>query len=66
MGRISIWHWAILFILYIVPFLSSIKILRKSGRSRWYAIVMLIPIANIIGMYVFALSRWPSLQPKQN
>lgn len=34
-------------------------IFRKAGYSFWMALLMLVPIANLIWLLVFAFSTWP-------
>jgi len=31
----------------------------KAGYPRWHALVMLIPIANVVAIVIFAFSAWP-------
>ena len=47
--------------LVIVPFWF---IFAKAGFSRWLSLLMSIPVVNLITLYVFAFSAWPSLQEK--
>jgi hypothetical protein len=35
------------------------SILHRAGRSRWWTLVAFIPVINLIGLWVFAFSRWP-------
>jgi len=56
MGSFSIWHWLIVLVL-LVP---VAKILKKAGFSPWWAILAIVPIANLVGLFVFAFIRWPS------
>jgi hypothetical protein len=37
------------------------RILRRSGRSRWWTIIAFVPLLNLIGLWVFAFARWPNL-----
>jgi uncharacterized membrane protein YhaH (DUF805 family) len=37
-------------------------ILRKAGYSGAWSLLMLIPVVNLIAMYVFAFSNWPVLR----
>jgi hypothetical protein len=37
------------------------RILRRSGRSRWWTIIAFVPLLNLIGLWVFAFARWPKL-----
>ena len=41
------------------------KILRRAGFSGWWALVGVIPFANIIGLTVFALREWPVQKRKE-
>jgi len=34
-------------------------ILHHAGRSRWWTVIAFIPLLNLIGLWVFAFSRWP-------
>jgi len=35
------------------------NILHRAGRSRWWTILVFIPLLNLIGLWVFAFTRWP-------
>jgi len=58
------WHWlmaAVMPLLLVVLFATPLaSILHRAGRSRWWTIVAFVPLANLIGLWVFAFSRWPS------
>jgi len=41
-------------------------IARKAGYSGWYGLLMLIPVVNLLVIYVFALSAWPIAQARSN
>jgi hypothetical protein len=34
-------------------------ILHRAGRSRWWTILAFVPLINLIGLWVFAFTRWP-------
>jgi hypothetical protein len=38
---------------------SGRNILHRAGRSRWWTILAFIPLLNLIGLWVFAFTRWP-------
>jgi threonine/homoserine efflux transporter RhtA len=44
-----------------LPYLPSIWVLRKAGRSSWGYLLFLIPIVNIIWLWVFAFGHWPNV-----
>ena len=39
----------------------GVRILRKAGFDGWLVLILLIPIANIAMIWVFAFIRWPTL-----
>ncbi|KAB0470710.1 hypothetical protein F7Q91_21535 [Vibrio chagasii] len=62
MGGISIWQLIILSLILVLPVLIFGPILKKAGFSRWWSLVMLLPIGNVIAIWVFAYVKWPSEQ----
>jgi hypothetical protein len=57
------WHWVMAI---VMPLLMIIlvgvpvaNILHRAGRSRWWTILVFIPLLNLIGLWVFAFTRWP-------
>jgi uncharacterized membrane protein YhaH (DUF805 family) len=38
-----------------------VRILRKAGFDGWWVLVLLIPVVNIIMIWIFAFTRWPTL-----
>ena len=42
-------------LIYIIPFWMIFK---KAGFSPWFALLLFIPLANIIILYVLAFSQW--------
>ena len=66
MGYMSIWHWsAILFYMLLIAFPISI-ILRRAGFSRAWAILSIFPLVNVIGLWIFAFSKWPAIDSNRN
>ncbi len=54
-----------LFVLAILlPFWlwATIRILHKAGYSGWWSLLTLIPIVNIVMIWVFAFSDWPAVK----
>ena len=45
----------------IIPALLSLRILNKAGYSRWWALLVIVPILNVIMVWVFAYGKWPAL-----
>lgn len=42
----------------IVPFA---RIFQRAGRTGWWALLMLIPLVNLVVLWVFAFAEWPTL-----
>jgi heme/copper-type cytochrome/quinol oxidase subunit 4 len=48
---------AIMFVLVVIPFWS---IFGKAGHPKWLALLMLIPLVNVVTLYYLAFSKWPA------
>lgn len=51
---------------FILWILLLIKIIKKSGFSGWWVLVTLIPVLNLIFIWVFAFIKWPIENAKTN
>ncbi len=60
MGSFGIWHWVLVLVYVVVFGLPAVKILTRTGHSGWWALLLLIPMVNVIAYWVFAFKRWPS------
>jgi hypothetical protein len=58
-GSLSLWHIIIFLIGMLIVFVPYILIIRKAGYSGWWVLMALIPLVNLIMLWVFALARWP-------
>ena len=58
------WHWVMPLgmplLLIIIVAVPVAKILHRAGRSRWWTILAFVPLVNLIGLWVFAFTRWPN------
>jgi hypothetical protein len=61
MGSLSAVHWLLIVIWGILIGLPVAKIISKAGYSKWWAIISIFPLVNLVGLWVFAFSKWPSL-----
>ena len=43
----------------VIFFWCAARILNKAGYSGWWSLIMLIPIVNIVFLWIFAFSKWP-------
>jgi len=59
-GTFSIWHWFVLLFwgpLFVVP---AWRIASRAGFSGALSLLMLVPLVNIVLLWVFAFITWPS------
>lgn len=59
MGALAPLHWLILIAVATFFAWPAGLILRKAGFSPWWAILYVIPLINLVVIWVFALTRWP-------
>ena len=51
-------HMLLLGALLIIPFW---QLFSKAGYSGWWSFLMIVPVVNVIALYVLAFSNWPAL-----
>jgi hypothetical protein len=61
LGAYWLSFWITFLVLLAILFLPVVKILRRTGHSGWWVLLYFVPIANIIGLWVFAFAHWPAL-----
>jgi len=38
------------------------RVLQKAGFSGWWCVLVVVPVVNIVGLWVFSFVRWPVLE----
>ncbi len=41
------------------------RILNRAGYSRWWLLTTVVPLVNLIMLWVFAFAVWPAAKPPQ-
>ena len=59
MGSFSIWHWLILFVIVFIYGFPLWRISRKAGFPGVLGLLMVIPLLNLVLLWVFACTKWP-------
>jgi glycerol-3-phosphate acyltransferase PlsY len=60
MGEFSTGRWVFGLIVWVIVFLvPTWRIVSKAGYSGAWALITLVPIVNLIALWVFAFVRWP-------
>ena len=60
MGFFSIFHALLVLIVLSIVGIPIGRILSRAGFSGWLALLWLVPIVNIVALWLFAFSAWPS------
>ena len=61
MGGIGIWQ-----LIIVCPILIAIAVfifgpvVKKAGFSRWWSLLLIVPLINLIMVWVFAFMEWPA------
>jgi hypothetical protein len=58
-------HWVVFIIAVAVVLYPLGRILKRIGFSPFWSILFLIPLVNLIAVWVLALSDWPRDRGKQ-
>lgn len=63
---LTIWSALTMLLVLSVPAWIFSRALMKAGLSGWWALLGLIPLANIVGLWVFAFADWPNFPAGEN
>jgi hypothetical protein len=56
---IGIWELLILGAAFAVLVFGAIA--KRAGFSRWFGLLMLLPVVNLAVIWIFAFVKWPAL-----
>lgn len=59
MESFSIWHWIVIFGYVLVIVVPCWRIVSKAGYAGAWSLLSLVPLVNIVALWVFAFVRWP-------
>jgi uncharacterized membrane protein YhaH (DUF805 family) len=54
-------RWGIFILFSFIVLSPVIKVLRRTGYSEWWALLLFVPGANVVGLWLFAYGRWPKV-----
>jgi hypothetical protein len=37
------------------------RIVKRTGHSAWWSLLVFVPLANFIGLWMLAFSQWPAI-----
>jgi hypothetical protein len=59
MGMFTVFSAIITIVIFTFLVILNIQITDKAGYPAWWAVLGMIPVVNIILIWVFAFSEWP-------
>lgn len=59
MSSFSLWHWVIVIALIAFAIFPFWRILNKAGFSGAWSFLTLVPVVNLVVIWVFAFVTWP-------
>ena len=68
MPSLSMWHLMafVVLVLIVWAFVAVFgRILNRAGYSRWWLLTMVVPLLNLIMLWVFAFASWPVTKPRE-
>ncbi len=67
MHSFGLWHVAafVALVLVVWAFVAIFgRILNRAGYSRWWLLTAVVPLVNLIMLWVFAFAVWPAARPR--
>ena len=58
---LSVAQWIGIAVFCATSLVPAARILRRAGLSLWWSIFFVIPVVNVVAVWVFAYSRWPAV-----
>lgn len=59
MGAFSFAHWLVVLISGFVVVFPTWKILQRLGFTGWWSLLSIVPVVNLIMLWIVALTPWP-------
>jgi hypothetical protein len=67
MFSLGIWHLIALVVLVLIvwAFVGIFgRVVKRAGYSRWWLLTLVVPVLNLIMLWVFAFADWPVARPR--
>lgn len=59
MSSFGMWHWLIILVWLAVFIVPAWRIVGKAGFPGAFALLAVIPLVNVVMLWVFAFVKWP-------
>ena len=57
--QLGVYAGMVLFILLVIVTWLAARIASRAGYPGWWALSQLIPVVNVVLMWLFAFAKWP-------
>ena len=67
MPEFGAWHLVglVVFALLVWAFVAIFgRVLNRAGYSRWWLLTMIVPLLNLIMLWIFAFAEWPAARAR--
>lgn len=54
-----------MFIILLIFVFPVWRIVKRTGHSGWWSLLMFVPLVNFIGLWFLAFVRWPAIDRQQ-
>ena len=61
MDGFGLWQFLVAIFWIVAVAVPVVKILQRTGLSPWWAILVFIPLLNLLAIWLFAYARWPAV-----
>ena len=55
----SIFHWLVVLGYAFLVCFPIARILRRLGYSGWWSLLAIVPLVNLVAVWILAFGRWP-------
>jgi hypothetical protein len=57
-------QWLALAAFCAVSLLPATRIMRRAGLNLWWAVLLVVPLINVIALWGLAYCRWPAIEKR--
>ena len=65
MGQIGLPELTVVLLLVAFGFLIFGRIFSKAGYPRWFGLLMMVPLVNLVMLIWFAFAEWPAIRKSE-
>jgi hypothetical protein len=51
----------LIILLVLVMIFPVVRIIRRTGHSGWWCLLLFVPVLNWVALWIFAYAKWPAV-----